>query len=122
MSSEKKVEGKSKPIAIRLSDSDYQLYEDAMKSLGMTNKSEFFRSLINDRFDPEKMNKVNDKNLAKMLFYYNKSSNNLNQLAKSVNTSMKDGTINQNTGIKILAKLDLISESFLNGIRRNKND
>ena len=120
MSSDKKLDGKSKPIAIRLSDSDYQLYEEAMKSLGITNKSEFFRSLIKYKFDPEKINKVNDKYLAKMLFYYNKTSNNLNQLAKSVNTSMKSGTLNQSTGVKILSKLDLISESFINGIRANK--
>lgn len=113
---------KSAPISVRLPQDVYEMYMEEIERLGGVSNSEFFRALILDNFDPDKLDKAREKDIKKLLFYYNKASNNINQIAKSVNTEMLKGGLKNDVLLKILTRLDLILNSFESGIRLAKNE
>lgn len=81
-------------ISIRLSEDEYQKYQPIIEKTGES-KSSFFRKLIINNEQPIQLKekKNNNKDYKRILFVLNKASNNLNQLAKILNTNAKLGNL-----------------------------
>lgn len=107
-------------VTIRLSDDEIKPFFEAMESLGIKNKSEFYRAVLLNNFDPNKHDKSNQEKLNKILFYYNKSSNNLNQIAKAVNTFVMKGGVTEQEKINILNRLNLIVDLLKENLDEKK--
>ncbi|MFV9989308.1 MAG: plasmid mobilization relaxosome protein MobC [Coxiella endosymbiont of Dermacentor nuttalli] len=88
-------------------------------TLGLS-KSEFFRLLLTEQLDPDIHNKTNSEKYDRLLFYFNKTSNNINQIARQINTVHKDGMITEQLLIRGLTVLNTISENLLCGIEHDK--
>ena len=107
-------------VSIRFTDEEYQPYEKLMKELGI-GKTEFFRALILSRFDkvevPEKKSKTTP-DFKKCLFYFNKSSNNLNQIAHRLNKENLNGIITDSMVRKCLFELITIREILQGALQK----
>jgi hypothetical protein len=97
----------TKVFGFRLEQSEGEMYDAKLKELGLT-RSEFFRQAFRD------LNvtfQAPSKDYERLLFIFNKSSNNLNQLAHRVHSAhLKSGLISETLYIKLLNELVLIRE------------
>lgn len=107
-------------VSIRFTDEEYQPYEKLMNELGI-GKTEFFRALILSRFDkieiPEKKVKPTP-DFKKCLFFFNKSSNNLNQIAHRLNKENLNGIITDSMVKKCLFELIAIREILQGALQK----
>ncbi|EGU3395806.1 relaxosome protein [Salmonella enterica] len=107
-------------VSIRFTDEEYQPYQKLMDELGI-GKTEFFRALILSRYDkislPEKKEKPS-QDFKKCLRYYNKSSNNMNQIAHRLNKENLNGIISDSLVKKCLNELITIRELMLGAFRK----
>lgn len=110
---------KSIVVTIRLSEDEIRPLNEAMSKLKI-DRSKFFRSVLLNNFDPDKHDKSKTERLDKLLFYYNKSSNNLNQLARAVNLFSLEGGITEVEKDLLINRLNTINEFLKNGINDNK--
>lgn len=106
---------KTRVVSFRIAEEDIAAYEEKLKSSGVT-KSKFFREILfdsNATFEaPPK-----SKDFERLLFLYNKSSNNLNQLAHRVNSAYrKSEVISESLYIKAVNELVLIRELLMAGV------
>ncbi|EBY5505858.1 TPA: ribbon-helix-helix domain-containing protein, partial [Escherichia coli] len=66
--------------------------------------------------------KQKDPDYSKLIFYYNKASNNINQVAKKINSAFAANIISENTmlsGIAVLQNIERLLEAGLdNGYRK----
>lgn len=81
-------------ISVRLTESEYSFYKSLIDESGET-KSSFFRKLILNHNQPIELKKKKTKSIdyKKILFVFNKASNNINQIAKILNTHAKSGNL-----------------------------
>lgn len=107
-------------ITLRMSEEEYMPYQKSMKALSIS-RSEFFRVLLTERFDPKIHDKSSKKDAGKLIFYYNKASNNINQIARRINTESLKGKISDSFLKEILNRLEMIDQSLLDGIEEFKN-
>ncbi|HCR3985029.1 TPA: CopG family transcriptional regulator, partial [Kluyvera ascorbata] len=67
--------------------------------------------------------KNKDPDYSKLIFYYNKASNNINQVAKKINSAFAANIISENTmlsGITVLQNIEKLLEAGLdNGYRKS---
>lgn len=106
-------------VSFRLTDSEYEPFKAIMDELGLK-KSDFFRLLITDKLDPEKHSKKNETDYTRLLFLFNKTSNNVNQIAKRLNTLFKSGDIKESDLKKWLIVLSRINQNLLAGLENAK--
>lgn len=95
--------------SFRLSENDYLLYREKMKYSGLK-PSEFFRvAVLTNKIKIVARSKSNtDKN--RLHFICNKTSNNLNQLARRVNTDHICERISELTYMQVLQELRAINK------------
>ncbi|ENX6969041.1 DUF6290 family protein, partial [Shigella sonnei] len=73
-------------ISLRLTDEEYQSFHQYLTSLDVS-RSEFFRMLILNRLDDiPALKPKRPTDYRELLRLFNKSSNNINQIAKKINT------------------------------------
>lgn len=106
---------KTRVVSFRIAEEDIAAYEEKLQNSGVT-KSQFFRGILfdsNATFEaPPK-----SKDFERLLFLYNKSSNNLNQLAHRVNSAYrKSEVISESLYIKAVNELVLIRELLMAGV------
>lgn len=109
--------GKSKVVTLRLKEDEYARFEYIIKETGIS-KSDFFRLLIMGQFNPDKHNQVKKDNNRKLLFYFNKASNNLNQITKRLNTDHKNGILSEAAYLRYLNTLVNIRDAFVKGVEK----
>lgn len=114
-------------FSLRVSEEDAGLY-DAMCKDASLNRSELLRAIIKTKTNgggvvinaPQKKQK--DPDYSKLIFYYNKASNNINQVAKKINSAFAANIISENTmlsGIAVLQNIERLLEAGLdNGYRK----
>ncbi|EFE8115801.1 relaxosome protein [Escherichia coli] len=103
-------------ISLRLTDEEYQPFHEYLTSLEVS-RSEFFRMVILNRLDD--IPTLKQKRLPdyrELLRLFNKSSNNINQIAKKINTEYRNGFISENTYLRYLNVLINIRDAFVAGI------
>ncbi|HGJ5882485.1 plasmid mobilization protein [Arsenophonus sp.] len=114
-----KKDNKNIHITFRLTESEYAPFKEVIDTLGLS-KSEFFRLLLTKQLDPDIHNKINSEKYDRLLFYFNKTSNNINQIATRINTAYQDGMITEQRLIRWLTVLNTISDNLLSGIEHDK--
>lgn len=115
-----KKEIKNQHITLRLTEEEFLPYAQKIKELGL-NKSEFFRYVLLNNFSTEMKEKEKDEAYKYLIFYYNKTSNNINQIAKTLNTEALKGQLDNQVLIRAYNKLSAIYESLNFGIEDFKN-
>ncbi|HFR2584382.1 TPA: DUF6290 family protein, partial [Shigella sonnei] len=88
VASTSKVERKH-VISLRLTDEEYQSFHEYFTSLEVS-RSEFFRMVILNRLDDiPTLKQKRPVEYRELLRLFNKSSNNINQIAKKINTEYR---------------------------------
>ncbi|HGJ5865850.1 MAG TPA: plasmid mobilization protein [Arsenophonus nasoniae] len=111
----KKIERKN-VISLRLTDEEFLPLKRIIDTIEIS-KSDFFRLFILNRVNELPVTKVRKPpELKKLIFYFNKASNNLNQLTKRINIDYQSGILSEETYLRYLNSLINIRDTFVNGI------
>lgn len=104
----KHAEGLTKPVSFRLSQTDYDAYQVKFSASGLS-QSDFFREhvLTNRTTVIARAKPSQDKR--RLLYLFNKTGNNINQLAHRANSDYLAGTLTETTYEQILQSLEQIS-------------
>ncbi|EFX4911488.1 plasmid mobilization relaxosome protein MobC [Shigella flexneri] len=117
VASTSKVERKH-VISLRLTDEEYQSFHEYFTSLEVS-RSEFFRMVILNRLDDiPTLKQKRPVEYRELLRLFNKSSNNINQIAKKINTEYRNGFISESTYLRYLNVLVNIRDAFVSGINK----
>ena len=103
----KHPEGLNRTVSFKLSDADYLTYEAKVKASGLPN-SDFFREVVltNKTQITAKPQKSEDRK--RLVFLFDKSRNNLNQLAHRANTDYLAGRLSESVYEQLLLELENI--------------
>ena len=105
-------------ISLRLTDEEYQSFHEYFTSLEVS-RSEFFRMVILNRLDDiPALKQKRPVEYRELLRLFNKSSNNINQIAKKINTEYRNGFISESTYLRYLNVLVNIRDAFVAGINK----
>lgn len=85
---------KDKVVAFRLSNEDFAQFEEKLASSNMK-KSEFFREVFLKANVNITVKAAPSKDLERLTFIFNKSSNNLNQIAHQINAAHLEGRVSE---------------------------
>ncbi|ECH2288227.1 plasmid mobilization protein [Enterobacter cancerogenus] len=111
---------KSTVISFRLTEEEFRPYAMLLDKSTMS-RSEFFRTIFLEHKIDLVLKEKGSPDYKKCLFYYNKTSNNLNQLTKQINKSVLAGTITQLQYMKLLNTLIDIRELLKGGLDAGKS-
>nr|WP_258404783.1 molybdopterin-guanine dinucleotide biosynthesis protein MobC [Pseudomonas fluorescens] len=104
---------KTRVVSFRVSEEVFAEYERKLKDSGVK-KSQFLREVL---FNSNATFQAPSRDYERLLFLYNKSSNNLNQLAYKVNSAYrKSGIISESLYIRAINELVLIRELLSAGV------
>lgn len=99
-------------LTCRVSHEDFEKLEQMIADAGMS-KSEYFRDVVINQ--KAEINVV-VKDMQSLIFYYNKASNNLNQLAHKANSAHLENRISESLYGRILNALIDIRTILLRGV------
>lgn len=110
-----RAEQLEKVVSLRLTPTDHALWLSKVEASGQT-RSEFFRSCVlgNKTEVIAKTQASADK--LRLIWYFNKASNNLNQLAWSAHQTRKRGLLDARAFEQVIAHLNTISELMKKGV------
>lgn len=111
----KQLSAKNEVVSFRLSSEDFAPFAEKLAKSNMT-RSEFFREIFINANVNLTINELPDKDYTRLLFYYNKSGNNLNQLAYFANSAVLNGQVSEALCQKLLYQLNTIREILLSGV------
>lgn len=114
MKKESKIERKNM-VSARFTDEEYEPLKKILESTEVS-KSELLRLLVLNKVDSLPSKRKVTPDLRGMLRVYNKTGNNINQLAKRVNTAHKNGVITEQHFRRWLNDLNRILESLNRGV------
>jgi hypothetical protein len=121
-----KDKSKSVVFSLRVSECDAEQYDAMCKDANLS-RSDLLRAIIKTKTNGGNIvinapqNKVKNPDFSKLVFYYNKSSNNINQIAKKINLAFSAKIISEETmlaGIRVLQNIEALLEA---GIKNNGN-
>lgn len=104
-------ENKSVAISFRLTESEYKPYKDILGHTELT-KTEFFRNVFLNKQYTFNVKERRPVDYHRLIFYFNKASNNINQIAKRLNEDNKKGIISQKTYEKGINELITIQSNL----------
>lgn len=90
----KSKEKKDVPISFRLTKSEYEPYKDILEKTDLS-KTDFFRGVFLQKQYTFNVQECKPVEYGKLIFIFNKTSNNINQIAKRLNAENKEGIISQ---------------------------
>ncbi|UDJ88585.1 plasmid mobilization protein [Erwinia amylovora] len=103
---------KTRVLSFRVSEEEATDFENRLVASGMS-KSDYFREVfINQKAEI----KIELKDLQTVIFYFNKSSNNLNQLAHQVNSAHYSNKISEGIYKRFINTLIDIRTLLLKGV------
>ncbi|MEH5718668.1 ribbon-helix-helix domain-containing protein [Escherichia coli] len=110
-------------LSLRVPESEAAMYDAMCKDANLS-RSELLRAIIKTKTKtngggvvinaPQK--KVKNPDYSKLIFYYNKASNNINQIAKKINSAFAAKIISEEamlSGIKVLQGIEKLLEMGL---------
>jgi len=95
----------SKRLNFRLDETTYLAFEAKVQAANLS-RSEFFRDIILNNKTQVVARKKTTDTTKQALFLINKTSNNINQLAKAANTAQQTGKITDQLYRSVLESLD----------------
>ncbi len=112
---EQRAEQLEKVVSLRLTTTDHALWLSKVEASGQT-RSEFFRScVLSNRTEVIAKTPASADKL-RLIWYFNKASNNLNQLAWSAHQTRKRGLLDAKAFEQVLRHLSTISELMKKGV------
>ncbi|WP_287101551.1 plasmid mobilization relaxosome protein MobC [Hydrotalea sp. AMD] len=94
----------TKPVSFRLSETDHAAYMEKVELSGLK-PSEFFRDCVLQNKTQVIAREKNSQERDRLIYLFNKASNNVNQLARRANTDYLAGKISENTYAGIRSEL-----------------
>lgn len=110
-----RAEQLEKVVSLRLTPTDHAQWLSKVEASGQT-KSEFFRSCVLGNKTEVVAKTPASADKLQLIWYFNKASNNLNQLAWSAHQTRKRGLLDARTFEQVLSHLSTISELMKKGI------
>lgn len=107
---------KDKVVAFRLSQEDFAQFEEKLASSNMK-RSEFFREIFLNSNVNLTVKSSPTKNLKQLIFYYNKSSNNINQIAYQLNSAHLSEKVSERLYKSVANALIDIRALLLSGVK-----
>jgi CRISPR/Cas system CSM-associated protein Csm3 (group 7 of RAMP superfamily) len=95
----------SKRLNFRIDEETFDAFEKKVDASGLT-KSEFFRDMVLTNRTQVIERKKKTDNTQRALYLINKSSNNINQLAKAANIANIKGEVSNNLYLNLLESLE----------------
>lgn len=105
---EKKVK-LTKPISFRLTAADHAAYLEKVEASGMKS-SDFFRDCVLGNKTQVIARPKSSADKDRVIYLFNKASNNMNQLAHKANAAHLAGSVSEATYTGILAVLQIIAQ------------
>jgi hypothetical protein len=90
----KSKEKKDVLISFRLTESEYEPYKEILEKTELS-KTDFFRGVFLQKQYTFNVQECKPVEYGKLMFIFNKTSNNINQIAKRLNAENKEGIISQ---------------------------
>lgn len=116
---ESKIERKNM-VSFRLTDEEYAPFKEIIETMNVS-KSEFFRMMILGQVaEIPQLETRKPPEYDRILFLVNKTSNNINQIAKQINIAFKENTITEKQLVEWYRKLSIITDNLMMGIDRVK--
>lgn len=117
---------KSEVLSFRVPKSEADQYNQLCADANLS-KSDFLRAIIKTKTNgggviinaPQK--KIKNPDFSQLVFYYNKASNNINQIAKKINSAFAAKIISEETmiaGIRALQNIERLLEA---GVKNGNN-
>ncbi|TNV16123.1 plasmid mobilization relaxosome protein MobC [Buttiauxella sp. B2] len=103
-------------ISVRLTEEEYEPFKKILEATEIS-KSEFFRLVLLNRVAELPTKPKVTADYKKCLFYFNKSSNNINQIAKQLNIAEKKGVATETTYKRLMNALISISTSLSGALK-----
>ncbi|MEQ7770326.1 plasmid mobilization protein [Xanthomonas hortorum] len=107
----------TRPVSFRLTDSDHAAYLAKVAASG-SRPSEFFRECVLQNRTQIVARAPASSDKRRLLYLFNKTSNNMNQLAHAANVAELAGTATPATYAGILAELQAIADAMREVIER----
>jgi hypothetical protein len=98
----------TRPVAFRLTEADHAAYLEKVEASGMK-PSEFFRECVLTNRTQVVARQKSSADKQRLIYLFNKTSNNVNQLAHRANLDYNAGTISEATYSNILDQLELMT-------------
>ena len=111
MTSKKKAAAKEKlthPVSFRLTAADHATYLEKVEASGMKS-SEFFRDCVLGNKTQVIARPKSSAEKDRIIYLFNKASNNMNQLAHKANAAHLAGSVSEDTYKGILAELQTLA-------------
>ena len=104
-------------VSFRLTDADHQAYLEKVEASGLK-PSTFFRDCVLTNKTQIIARPKSSLEKSRLLYLFNKASNNINQLAHRANSEHKGGGLSDGTYREILDALDDLSRDMKDILRR----
>ncbi|EGG4299932.1 plasmid mobilization protein [Cedecea sp. MMO-103] len=101
----------ARPVSFRLTDADHAAYLAKVEASGLK-PSEFFRECVLQNRTQVVARVPTSSDKRRLLYLFNKTSNNMNQLAHAANAAELAGTATPATYAGILAELQAIADAM----------
>ncbi len=108
-----KKENRNVPISFRLTESEYEPFKLILETTELTRTAFFRRVFLNNEYQFDVKERP-AKEYDRLLFLFNKSSNNLNQVAHKLNSAYRSGVVSEKVYLETLNNLVSI-ECLLRG-------
>ena len=104
-------------ISFRLSTREFAPYKKLMKDTGIK-KSKLFREAFIAKSDMIVLPKMQTKSNKRLLFLASKTSNNVNQIARKLNSAYRGGVVNEKIYLETLNNLISLERAFVKAIEK----
>lgn len=112
-----KNSNKTHVISFRMSDEELEPFKHLMTQANLK-KSELFKSIVISKSKQVNLIRNEDEHYRRLLFLYNKISNNVNQIARVTNTLHKNHSLNDQSLLKINNNLLLMNDLLRKGLSK----
>lgn len=110
-------ENKDEVVTFRLSENQFKPFKVLIEKSGFK-KGKVIREILLSKSKTASLPKSQSKENKRLVFLANKTSNNINQLARKLNIDYKDGIVTEATYKTLLNNLINIEKSFSKAIER----
>ena len=104
-------------VSFRLTESDHRAYQEKVEASGLK-PSSFFRDCVLTNKTQIIARPKSSLEKARLLYLFNKASNNINQLAHRANSEHKGGGLSESTYLAVLDELGELSRDMKDILRQ----
>ena len=106
----------TRPVSFRLTDADHAAYLAKVEASGLK-PSEFFRECVLQNRTQVVARVPTSSDKRRLIYLFNKASNNINQLAHRANADHLAGVISEATYTRILAQLEMLARYMKSAVK-----